>query len=137
MIASGLNPETRNSNTHPHAHLFALMDFCQQLLHRLQDFNAEIFNFSFEMAIGFNCGPVTAGVIGTTKLLYDIWGDTVNVSSRMYSTGVSGHIQVTGDCAKYLEPMFDFDYRGQIFVKGKGDLPSYLLKGKKAGATWS
>ena len=137
MIASGLNPETRNSNTHPHAHLFALMDFCQQLLHRLQDFNAEIFNFSFEMAIGFNCGPVTAGVIGTTKLLYDIWGDTVNVSSRMYSTGVSGRIQVTGDCAKYLEPMFDFDYRGQIFVKGKGDLPSYLLKGKKAGATWS
>ena len=88
------------------------------------------------MAIGYNYGEVTAGVIGTTKLLYDIWGDTVNVSSRMYSTGVHGKIQVTEDCAKKLESMFDFEFRGKIAVKGKGDLNTYVLVGKKPGAHW-
>ena len=137
MVASGLNPTTRRENQDPHAHLYALMDFSIELLRKLSDFNAEIFNFNFEMAIGYNFGEVTAGVIGTTKLLYDIWGDTVNVSSRMYSTGVSGKIQLTGACKEKLEGMFDFEYRGQIAVKGKGDLDTYLLVDKKQGATWS
>ena len=133
MVASGLNPQLRKQNTDPKAHLYALLDFSVELLQKLEDFNAEIFNFNFEMAIGFNCGPVTAGVIGTTKLLYDIWGDTVNVASRMYSTGMTGRIQVTEDCAKKVDGQFEFEYRGQTFVKGKGDLSTYLLKGKKSG----
>lgn len=136
MAASGLNPATRNQNKDRNAHLYALMDFAIEMLKKLEQFNSEIFNFDFEMAIGFNYGEVTAGVIGTTKLLYDIWGDTVNVSSRMYSTGVHGKIQVTEDCAKKLEPMFDFEYRGQTYVKGKGDLNTYILVGKKPGAQW-
>ncbi|ELU13631.1 hypothetical protein CAPTEDRAFT_204074 [Capitella teleta] len=136
MAASGLNPATRNQNKDPNAHLYALMDFAVDMLKKLDQFNSEIFNFDFEMAIGFNYGEVTAGVIGTTKLLYDIWGDTVNVSSRMYSTGVHGKIQVTEDCAKKLEGMFDFEYRGQIYVKGKGDLNTYILAGKKPDASW-
>jgi adenylate cyclase 9 len=135
MVASGLNP-LRKENKDPNAHLYALMDFCVGLLTKVDQFNLEIFNFDFEMALGFNIGEVTAGVIGTTKLLYDIWGDTVNVSSRMYSTGKSGRIQVTEDCAKKLEGKFDFEYRGQTFVKGKGDLNTYLLVKKKDGATW-
>jgi len=84
----------------------------------------------------FGWFQVTAGVIGTTKLLYDIWGDTVNIASRMYSTGVHQRIQVTEDVALKLEPKFDFEYRGQTYVKGKGDMNTYLLKGKKPGATW-
>ena len=135
MAASGLNP-SRNDNTDPNAHLYALVDFSIDLLGKLDQFNAEIFNFDFDMAIGFNTGEVTSGVIGTTKLLYDIWGDTVNISSRMYSTGEPGKIQVTEHTAKKLEDKFDFEYRGKTYVKGKGDMNTYLLLGKKPGATW-
>ncbi len=136
MAASGLNPATRNQNKDPKAHLYALLEFSVELLKKLDQFNLEIFNFDFEMSIGFNFGPITSGVIGSTKLLYDIWGDTVNVSSRMYSTGVSGRIQVTGDVAKAMEDMFDFEYRGEVFVKGKGELKTYLLVKKKEGVNW-
>jgi len=135
MAASGLNP-SRSDNKDPMSHLYALMDFSLDLLEKLDQFNAEIFNFDFEMAIGFNCGEVTSGVIGTTKLLYDIWGDTVNISSRMYSTGDHGKIQVTEKTAKKLGDKFDFEYRGQTYVKGKGDMNTYNLIGKKPGATW-
>ena len=136
MAASGLNPQTRNENKDPNAHLYALMDFSVDMLKKLDDFNKDIFNFEFEMKIGYNFGEVTAGVIGTKKLLYDIWGDTVNIASRMYSTGVHGKIQVTEDMAKKLEDKFDFEYRGQTYVKGKGDMNTYLFVGKKPGATW-
>ena len=136
MVASGLDPSTRSQNEDPNAHLYALMDFSVELLQKMDQFNAEIFNFDFELAIGLNFGDVTAGVIGTTKLLYDIWGDTVNVASRMYSTGVHGKIQVTEDCARKLEDKFEFEHRGQTFVKGKGDLNTFLLVKKKDGATW-
>ena len=136
MASSGLNPETRKRNKDPNAHLYHLMDFASDLLKKLEQFNAEIFNFDFEMAIGYNFGDVTSGVIGTTKLLYDIWGDTVNISSRMYSTGLAGKIQVTEDTANKLSEKFEFEYRGQIFVKGKGDMKTYILAKKKDGATW-
>ena len=137
MAASGLNDNTRNMNKDPNAHLYALMDFACDMLAKLDQFNAEIFNFDFEMSIGFNFGPVTSGVIGTTKLLYDIWGDTVNISSRMYSTGVAGSIQVTEITADKLKDVFEFKYRDKIFVKGKGDMNTYLLTKKKDGVTWS
>jgi adenylate cyclase 9 len=136
MAASGLNPNTRKLNKDPYSHLYALMDFSIDLLDKLEQFNAEIFNFDFKMKIGYNTGPVTSGVIGTTKLLYDIWGDTVNISSRMYSTGVEGRIQVTEDTADKLSEKWEFAYRGKIFVKGKGDMSTYLLVKKKPNATW-
>ncbi len=137
MAASGLNNQTRRRNSDPNAHLYALMDFAQDLLSKLDDFNAEIFNFNFEMTIGYNFGEVTSGLIGTTKLLYDIWGDTVNISSRMYSTGVHSRIQVTEDTAKKLDDKFEFEHRGKVFVKGKGDMNTFLLVKKKDGASWS
>lgn len=136
MAASGLNPNTRKENKDPNCHLYALMDFSIDLLHQLEQFNAEIFNFDFNMKIGYNFGPVTSGVIGSSKLLYDIWGDTVNISSRMYSTGVEGKIQVAEDTAVKLGDKFEFEYRGKTFVKGKGDMSTYLLVRKKPGATW-
>lgn len=129
MAASGLNPQFANED--PDAALCALMDFSYDLLHKLEQFNKEIFNFDFEMSIGYNFGEVTAGVVGTTKLLYDIWGDTVNIASRMYSTGVHGRIQVTEDTAVRLKDHFDFEPRGQVFVKGKGDMNVFLLAEKR------
>ena len=59
--------------------------------------------FRFKLRIGAHCGEVTAGVMGTTKLLYDIWGNTVNVASRMDSTGICGNIQITEDLKRRLE----------------------------------
>ena len=108
------------------------MDFAIELLKTLDDFNRQMFNFQFELKIGYNIGEVTAGVIGTTKLLYDIWGDTVNVASRMYSTGQKGRVQVTEDVAKRLSEHYDFEYRGSVFVKGKGEMRTHLLAGRKA-----
>ncbi|XP_060073356.1 adenylate cyclase type 9-like [Ylistrum balloti] len=137
MAASGLNESNRAKNKHPYAHLFELMDFSVEMQGVVQRFNESIFNFAFELNIGYNFGEVTAGVIGTTKLLYDIWGDTVNIASRMYSTGVKDRIQVPEATANLLGEMYDFEYRGTIPVKGKGDMKTYLLVGKKPGAEWN
>lgn len=131
MAASGLNLVQRARNKTPDAHIIALMDFAIELIKTLDEFNRQMFNFHFELKIGFNIGEVTAGVIGTTKLLYDIWGDTVNVASRMYSTGQKGRIQVTEEVAHRLGNHYDFEYRGDVFVKGKGEMRTYLLVGRK------
>jgi adenylate cyclase 9 len=136
MAASGLNEQSRSKNKHPDAHLFALMEFATKLQEKVDHFNQSIFNFNFVLNIGYNFGEVTAGVIGTTKLLYDIWGDTVNIASRMYSTGEPDRIQVPESTLGKLNEMFEFEYRGEIFVKGKGDMKCYLLKNKKPGAHW-
>ncbi|XP_055893224.1 adenylate cyclase type 9-like isoform X4 [Biomphalaria glabrata] len=136
MAAAGLNEESRAKNKNPYAHLYALMEFATELQVVVNNFNESIFNFNFILNIGYNYGPVTAGVIGTTKLLYDIWGDTVNIASRMYSTGEDNRIQVPQGTAECLSPMFDFSYRGEIFVKGKGMMKTYLLEDRKPGAHW-
>ena len=88
------------------------------------------------MNIGYNYGEVTAGVIGTTKLLYDIWGDTVNISSRMYSTGVAGMTQVPEATALLLGDKMDFVYRDEITVKGKGKMKTFLFRDLKPDAHW-
>ncbi|XP_025085490.1 adenylate cyclase type 9-like isoform X2 [Pomacea canaliculata] len=137
MAASGLNEITRRNNQHPYTHLFALMDFAVELQNVVSRFNESIFNFNFVLNIGYNFGEVTAGVIGTTKLLYDIWGDTVNIASRMYSTGKPNRIQVPEATAKALGDMFEFEYRGEIFVKGKGEMKTFLLKCKRPTAAWN
>jgi class 3 adenylate cyclase len=80
--------------------------------------------------IGMHCGPVVAGVIGTRKFIYDIWGDTVNVASRMESHGVPGRIQVTHAVAERLEGTFRIEPRGLVDVKGKGPTPTYFLEGR-------
>ncbi|XP_052793166.1 adenylate cyclase type 9-like isoform X2 [Mya arenaria] len=136
MAASGLNEVQRAKNKHQYAHLYSLIMFCVELHHSIQRFNDSIFNFDFILNIGYNYGEVTAGVIGTTKLLYDIWGDTVNISSRMYSTGVAGRIQVPERTANLLGDKMNFDYRGEISVKGKGVMKTYLFVDMKPGASW-
>ncbi|NJK69280.1 MAG: response regulator [Microcoleus sp. CSU_2_2] len=82
--------------------------------------------------IGIHTGPVEAGVIGTKKFTYDLWGDTVNTASRMESQGVPGGIQVTVATYDRLRDKYDFEERGIIQVKGKGDMMTYLLISRKA-----
>ncbi|MEG4109484.1 adenylate/guanylate cyclase domain-containing protein [Microcoleus sp. S13_C5] len=82
--------------------------------------------------IGIHTGPVEAGVIGTKKFTYDLWGDTVNTASRMESQGVPGSIQVTVATYERLRGKYVFEERGVIPVKGKGDMMTYLLVARNA-----
>lgn len=98
----------------------------------LRLFNQDLLNFDFVLKLGVNIGPVTAGVIGTTKLYYDIWGDTVNIASRMYSTGVVDRIQVSQYTRDLLCDRYDFEFRDHIEVKGiDTGMDTYLLVGRK------
>ncbi len=84
-----------------------------------------------EMRIGINSGPVVAGIIGTHKFAYDLWGDTVNTASRMESGGLAGQIQVTPATHALLTGNgYLFEHRGTIDVKGKGEMPTWLLAGR-------
>jgi adenylate cyclase len=77
--------------------------------------------------IGITCGPVVAGVVGTRKFFYDVWGDAVNVASRMEPTGIPGRIQVTQDVYERLESRFDWESRGLVEVNGRGLMPTWFL----------
>jgi adenylate cyclase len=85
----------------------------------------------FEIRIGINTGSVVAGVIGQKKFIYDLWGDAVNVASRMESHGKAGKIQVTEVVYQALNDQFIFEKRGLINIKGKGQMTTYWLLGKK------
>lgn len=83
------------------------------------------------MRIGLADGPVVAGVVGSKKFFFDVWGDAVNVASRMESTGISGRIQVTSSVRGRLATRFDFEERGIIAVKGKPDQSTSFLVGEQ------
>jgi class 3 adenylate cyclase len=83
------------------------------------------------MRIGINSGPVVAGVIGRRKFIYDLWGDAVNVASRMESHGVAGEIHVSEETHRRLSDRYVFESRGTIQIKGKGELQTWLLTGRK------
>lgn len=85
----------------------------------------------FKIRIGINTGPIVAGVIGTKKFIYDLWGDTVNIASRMESHGEPGQIQVSAATYEHLKHQFFLEERGMIPVKGRGLMNTYWLKGKK------
>lgn len=85
----------------------------------------------FQLRIGINTGAVVAGVIGASKFSYDLWGDAVNVASRMESTAEPGKIQVTAVTYERLREKFTFKEHGYCFVKGKSEMMTYWLTGKK------
>ncbi|HEY8377754.1 MAG TPA: adenylate/guanylate cyclase domain-containing protein [Nannocystis sp.] len=123
MAASGL-PMPRPD------HAEAMAEMALDMLAVIERFNAKR-NRGVRIRIGMNCGPVTAGIIGTKKFAYDLWGDTVNIASRMESHGIANAVQVTEATYKRLRHKYAFQRRGIIHVKGKGALCTYFLVGRR------
>ncbi|KAM4808977.1 adenylate cyclase type 4 isoform 1-T2 [Rhinophrynus dorsalis] len=131
MAATGLNATSGQENPQDgdrnYNHIGIMVEFATALIGKLDLINKHSFN-NFKLRVGINHGPVVAGVIGAQKPQYDIWGNTVNVASRMDSTGVLGKIQVTEETAKVLQKLgYTCERRGVIKVKGKGQLCTYFV----------
>jgi class 3 adenylate cyclase len=83
---------------------------------------------SFEIRIGIHTGPVVAGIVGTKKFAYDIWGDTVNVAARMEGSGEAGKINISGTTYELVKDKFKCTYRGKISAKNKGEIDMYFVE---------
>ncbi|KAK0131315.1 Adenylate cyclase type 8 [Merluccius polli] len=130
MAASGLAPDKQGRKTEWN-HLSELVLFALAMQETLKEINRHT-SKNFQLRVGIAHGPVIAGVIGATKPQYDIWGTTVNLASRMDSTGVSGRIQVPHVTQKLLVDWgFMLELRGEIFIKGvsesKGKVRTYFI----------
>ena len=119
MVVAGV-PEKRED------HMSAIIDMALEMLQEIAEVNKAL-KQNFQIRIGVHSGSAVAGVIGRKKFIYDIWGDTVNIASRMESHGIPGKIQVTETIYNELKDDYVFEYRGLIPVKGKGDMKTYLL----------
>jgi adenylate cyclase len=98
------------------------------MIESLARFN-ERHGYRLQLRIGINSGPVVAGVIGRRKFTYDLWGDAVNIASRMESEGVAGHVQITEATKRLLGEAFVLEDRGTIPAKGKGSVHTWFLVG--------
>jgi len=119
MAVAGLTNETDSSPT-------AMVKMAFEMQRSVDLMNSEL-GTSLRIRIGINCGPVIAGVIGKSKFIYDLWGDTVNLASRMESHGVAGHVHVSEPIYEQVKDYFNVEKRGVIDVKGKGEMTTYLI----------
>ncbi len=126
MCAGGLPNESADHAVKIIQAAFEIQQFVKESKERKDEKIAH-----FEIRIGINTGPVVAGVVGEKKFAYDIWGDTVNVASRMESNSRAGMINISENTFKLVENYFDCEYRGKIDVKNKGMMKMYFVLGSK------
>jgi class 3 adenylate cyclase len=122
MAAAGL-PEVRPD----HAEVMA--ELALRMLETLEELN-QATKIRFRARIGVHTGPVVAGVIGTNKFIYDVWGDTVNVASRLEACSLPGRIQVSDEMQRALEQSYEFEPRGVVSLRGKGRMATAFLTGR-------
>ena len=123
MVASGV-PLGRED------HAESIAGFALAMQKSLETISIEM-GRELSLRIGIHSGPVTAGVIGTRKFAYDLWGDTVNTASRMESNGTVGKIQVSQYTQELLQDCFVLEPRGMVAMKGKGELMTYYLRERR------
>jgi class 3 adenylate cyclase len=111
-------------------HALALAELGLDMLARIRELAASR-GEDFSVRVGIHTGPVVGGVIGKKKFIYDVWGDTVNVASRMESTGVPGAVQISQVTYAQIRNMYVFEDRGEIEVKGKGPMRTWLIKDRR------
>jgi adenylate cyclase len=126
MCAGGVPIE---NDTNPHDVVKVALAFVQYMEKRKQEKISRNEPY-FEIRIGINTGPVVAGVVGKKKFAYDIWGDAVNLASRMESTGEAGRVNISGNTYKYIKDQFFFTHRGKIIAKNKGEMDMYFVDGR-------
>ncbi|MBD2120666.1 adenylate/guanylate cyclase domain-containing protein [Trichocoleus sp. FACHB-262] len=124
MVVAGL-PQHRID------HASAIAQMALAMHQALKQLNTQT-GHTLEIRTGIHTGPVVAGIIGLKKFAYDLWGDTVNTASRMESQGLPGEIQVSETTYECLKQQYVFEERGSIAIKGKGEMNTYLLRGKCA-----
>ena len=123
MIGGGL-PVERND------HAEIIIDTALKMLDYMTKRNRKT-NLDWKLRIGINSGPVVAGIVGTHKFTYDIWGDAVNIASRMEKYSEPGRINISGTTYDIIRGKYVCDYRGKLHAKGKGEIDMYFVKGKK------
>ncbi len=121
MVAGGLH-------SHEYDHAFAIAEMALAMRRRMEEFSSR-FEEPISVRIGINTGAVVAGVIGKRKFIYDVWGDTVNIASRMESHAEPGSIQVTEATYELLRGRYQLTERGVVEVKGKGSMRTWILVG--------
>jgi adenylate cyclase len=126
MVAGGIPIERPD-------HAEAIAEMALDMLAAIKELNVKL-DSNFDIRIGINSGPVIAGVIGTKKFIYDLWGNAVNTASRMESHGIPGRIQVSIYTYELLQDKYEFEERGLIEIKGKGEMRTYLLTGRKTSS---
>lgn len=124
MVVGGL-PTARPD----HAEAIAEMALAMQ--REIANFKRGDDGSAFRLRIGINTGSVVAGVIGIRKFIYDLWGDAVNLASRMESHGLAGGIQVTEVTYELLKDKYSFWHRGKVYIKGRGEMETYMLLDQK------
>ena len=125
MCAGGLNS---SGNDHAYRMIKAAMDINEFVETTKHDASIDT---SFDVRIGINTGPIVAGVVGTKKFAYDIWGDTVNIASRMESNSEAGKINVSNDTYSIIKDDFECEFRGKIEVKNRGEMKMYFVNKQK------
>ena len=124
MVAAGV-PDHRDD------HAEVVVEMAHRMLSQVEALNLELDN-PMHIRIGIHSGPVVAGIIGSHRFLYDVWGDTVNFASRLESTGAPGHIQISEETARRVAHRFELSDPMDVRIKGKGQAKTFYVLGRRS-----
>ncbi|MCL5028896.1 MAG: response regulator [Bacteroidetes bacterium] len=124
MICGGLPEEINN-------HAVRVISAAKEMINYLNERNKNS-KVNWKLRAGINTGAVVAGIVGSDKFTYDVWGDAVNIASRMENSSDAGKINISGSTYNLVKDYFNCEYRGKLSVKGKGEVDMYYVKEEKA-----